>query len=961
MFIDRIMVTGFAIAVVTTVLAAVGLTIAVIYLLNLPVPQVVRLVALVPSPGSVVLDDVGDSATLSVQGYYSDQTMAELEADFITYESTDPSVVSVSPDGVVTATGAGGADIVIGFGRFSRMVHALVFGDIPTLPPIDPAMVGVIPGLDEEVRAVLNRIIVELRPGHDMGDAEDIAEAIGGEVVFSFSMFPGHVIEFDTERYALLEILANLEADRRIATAYPDILSESSENPIDTLLLPHVTNQFDLRQCIDPTDPGGRIAINPNTQHFQPGFAYLQPGFKRAWRIMERVPFPALNPVVISVIEAEIENVTNWDQHQVVGWEFDADRINTPMPATTIDDHMAAVMSIIVARNLQREGSAENESNFSGIVTSVEGLQYDIIAFDTDALSDQIHALQLLRGREPFGHGVDVVNMSYGSPYGFLQRLPVFKSHEARDIIEDMTEAVFVTSAGNERIDAKDSWPAALTMEQKYNMITVGGANCGYEDRHRNSNFGDAITLTAPGEQVLAVDISYDPGYSFMNGTSFAAPMVSGTVALLRAIDPDSTPEELNELLVEAADEMEICTIPRTPAGECSEPGEVEEWSFLRADKAVAQLLFDRVDARIQVHGWDELTITVPTESQRVVGNRFDFGVYVVNTGEIAWPFYGEAVVRSPTGVESKARPVEIVVEPGERHQFRWGFWPPENGCWDVKFNVWMEDPNGESTYLIDSIGELRAMRLLDATEVSVPGQLADSGWRNDILEVRSDPNQPEQCSDADRTIPFTNGQTGAKANVLLLADTSGSMEGPKTDALKEAIGIFVETMSNIRLEAKGGIDPDPDYVGLTDFDGDYREVVSIGPIDPGGADIDAWEDAASSLDADGGTALYDAIIRSVDALEERGDLSRKNILIALTDGVDQNSVNSLGDALSTLDQSSVTLFAVALSEPGGGGDYDFSVLEELANSRGGAAYAADTRNLPGLYEFFTAMFRIEP
>ena len=110
------------------------------------VPQVVRLVALVPSQGNVVLDDVGDSATLSVQGYYSDQTTADLEASLITYESTDPSVVSVSQDGVVTANGAGGADIVIGFGGFSRQVHALVFGDIPTLPPIDPDMVGVIPG-----------------------------------------------------------------------------------------------------------------------------------------------------------------------------------------------------------------------------------------------------------------------------------------------------------------------------------------------------------------------------------------------------------------------------------------------------------------------------------------------------------------------------------------------------------------------------------------------------------------------------------------------------------------------------------------------------------------------------------------------------------------------------------------------------------------------------------------------
>ena len=38
---------------------------------------------------------------------------------------------------------------------------------------------------------------------------------------------------------------------------------------------------------------------------------------------------------------------------------------------------------------------------------------------------------------------------------------------------------------------------------------------------------------------------------------------------------------------------------------------------------------------------------------------------------------------------------------------------------------------------------------------------------------------------------------------------------------------------------------------------------------DKGG--LDTWEGAVHSLAADGGTALYDAIVRSVDALEDQG------------------------------------------------------------------------------------------
>ncbi len=946
MFIDRIMLTGIAVAVGTTVLAAVALTLMVIYLLNLPVPQVVRLVALVPSPGTVILEDVGATGTLSVQGYYSDQTLADLEADFITYESTDPSVVSVSPDGTVIANGAGGADIIIGFGSFTKSVHALVFGDIPELPPIDPAMVGVIPDLEEEVRAVLNRVIVELRPGYDDSDADDIAEELGGEVVFSFNSFPGHMIEFDTQQHTLTDVLSDLEGDFRLDAAYADVLLEPLDHPIDTL------------------GP-------PRTAHLTR--AYLDAGFERSWRMLERVPH--LDPVTIWIIEKGHLDIEDEDEPAIVREEFDAKRIHIPKRLISFrlstGDHAAAVTGVVAAKN-HRGAGPNADQNFSGIVTSVPDLAYDVISLNRNPrwlnLGSVLSELEQI-DRSP--SAIDVANMSFGgraisewTNFGAMKR-----------IIGGMSGVTFVAGAGNCEVEAIEYFPAKYSLDYD-NVITVGGADADYSGRWtsqppdcnwrglkgNSSAYGDAVTIAAPAELVWTVDVEGPGDYTFFSGTSLAAPMVSGAVALLKAIDSDVTPEELNELLVDVADEREICTSTPAPLERCPK-GDEELWSFLRADRAVAKLLSERVDARIPADGQDNLTIAVPPETRRILGNRFDFGVDVSNTGEMAWPFYGEALVRSPDGTELKLRPAENVVAPGANHRFRWGFWPTGPGCWDVRLGVWMEDPNSTSTYMIDTLGELDALGKLGPNRVTVPGQLADSGWRDNVLEVRSDPDQPEQCSGTDRTIPFDTGQisAGAKANVLLLADTSGSMEGSKSDALKEAIGIFVETMSNIRLEAKGGIDPDPDYVGLTDFDSDYREVVTVGPIDPAGADVDAWEDAAYSLDADGGTALYDAIIRSVDSLEERGDLGRKNIIIALTDGVDQDSSSSYGDVLSRLEQSSVSLFAVALSEPGVTEDYDLSVLEDLARTGRGAAYAADTGNLPGLYGFFTTMFQIEP
>ena len=129
---------GIVVSLVGLILA----TAALLYLLTtLKTPQVVRLVSLIPSQSSIMLADVGDSATLTVRGYYSDLSTEDLDPSFITFESTDLGVATVSSDGVVTANDSGFADILIEFGGFSKRVHALVFGDLPTLPAIDPAMV----------------------------------------------------------------------------------------------------------------------------------------------------------------------------------------------------------------------------------------------------------------------------------------------------------------------------------------------------------------------------------------------------------------------------------------------------------------------------------------------------------------------------------------------------------------------------------------------------------------------------------------------------------------------------------------------------------------------------------------------------------------------------------------------------------------------------------------------------
>ena len=557
---------------------------------------------------------------------------------------------------------------------------------------------------------------------------------------------------------------------------------------------------------------------------------------------------------------------------------------------------------------------------------------------------------------------VDVANMSFGSKGGVRGIMSEWLLNRGamKKIISSLPDVTFVAAGGNDPINAEEIFPAKYSLSLD-NFVTVGGADVHYNQRWDDSVYGEAVTIAAPGQLVWTVDTSEPRGYDHWNGTSFAAPMVSGTVALLKAIDPDLEPREIKDLLRETGDEKTICTSTSDPCPS----GDEEDWKFLRADKAVAKVLSDQIEAVVGDR------VTVPGDTQRVIGSNYDYGVDIVNRGEMVWPFYVEAFLRDPKGVESEVPYVaENAIAPGRSHPFRWRFWPSANasGCWDLRVKVWMEDPGGDQTHLIDTLKELNPA-------AQDHGLLADSGWMNEALEVRRLSDQPLSCSGADKMVPLplpSAGeeddplsmvpQTGVKSNILLLADTSGSMEGQKVAALREAIEIFANRMYEIRFQTKGGIDPDPDHVGLVGFDNYYYEVLPIGPVDPAGAGLDAWEDAANSLGADGGTALYDSIIQAVDVLEDQTGPARSKVLIALTDGVDQDSGNSFSDALERLSESSVTLFALALSEPGGGGgDYEFDVLEELANASGGAAYVADTNNLSGLYELFSTIFEIEP
>ena len=188
MLTDRTVLAGGLIAVAGVVLSAVILMVA---LANISVKQEVRLVGIVPSPQIIRLDHTGDAVTLSIQGYYSDHSVGDLDDSSgasLSYSTSDPSVAEVAADGVVTGKKTGGADVTVTYGSLEATVSVFVWGPMRAVPPHNPDLVLEVS--DNGSGILLNRLMVELEPGYNFQDARRVASDIDGEVVFEFRSFP---------------------------------------------------------------------------------------------------------------------------------------------------------------------------------------------------------------------------------------------------------------------------------------------------------------------------------------------------------------------------------------------------------------------------------------------------------------------------------------------------------------------------------------------------------------------------------------------------------------------------------------------------------------------------------------------------------------------------------------------------------------------------------------------------
>ena len=238
---------------------------------------------------------------------------------------------------------------------------------------------------------------------------------------------------------------------------------------------------------------------------------------------------------------------------------------------------------------------------------------------------------------------------------------------------------------------------------------------------------------------------------------------------------------------------------------------------------------------------------------------------------------------------------------------------------------------------------------------------LLEKGYRPADLSIKlNSATSPINASNgADPTQPQTSLQVPSAAvldvvreswlankrrtNVILVVDTSGSMEGQKLTNVQAALQTFLDQMKS-----------DAERVGLFEFYSDVTERIPIGPLEDNRSNLVR---AITQLDAGGNTALLDGVAAAYDRLQALSDPDRINAIVVMTDGKENASSVSLNQLVSRLRRGNqqgvpVLVFGIAY-----GDDADLSMLQSLSEATGGQTYRGNLETIRKLYKILSTYF----
>ncbi len=267
-------------------------------------------------------------------------------------------------------------------------------------------------------------------------------------------------------------------------------------------------------------EPNWILTLNrtPNDEYYGQQWGLRQIGAERTWDLTTG------RPVVVAMLDTGISRThPDLADRLIAGYDF----ANEDSDPSDDNGHGTFTAGIVAARG-------NNGLGVAGV--SWEARLMPVKILDQDGRGPVSASVQGLR--YAVENGANVINVSAGVP------VPS-QTMEAAIAYAIGRGVTVVAAAGNGR-DEVPQYPAAYP-----NVIAVS-ASTRTDDIADFSSYGAHVWLAAPGRDIVSTFFARDAEadtYAQQNGTSFSAPFVAGTVALMLSQRGDLSPRTVREIL----------------------------------------------------------------------------------------------------------------------------------------------------------------------------------------------------------------------------------------------------------------------------------------------------------------------------------------------------------------------------------------------------------------------------
>jgi serine protease len=403
------------------------------------------------------------------------------------------------------------------------------------------------------------------------------AQTLVSQATQPLSQLRGITLSNDsTERASLLQLETGASADEAYGSlqfkeatqqteSWYQSLPQETKNKIDTLDL---IKQLNQREDIASARPNFIVStmLEPNDTYYKFQEHYRQIKLPQAWDITTGTP--ATGNVIVAVVDSGVATDHEDLKDQLIaGYDFiknadnsnDGDGIdndpNDPGDSTTPGEsvfHGTHVAGTIAA-------TSNNEFGVAGVAWGAKIMPVRAMGLGGKGTTyDIVQAVRFAAGLNNDSNtlppqSADIINLSLGGTNYFQDVQEVYTQVRNKGII-------VIAAAGN-----NDS--SILNYPASYDGVVSVSATDWQSEKAYYSNYGSAIDVAAPGgnvkedrngdgygDGVLSSIIKDTNGqrtsnYDFYQGTSMASPHMAGVVALMKAVHPNLTPNELDTML----------------------------------------------------------------------------------------------------------------------------------------------------------------------------------------------------------------------------------------------------------------------------------------------------------------------------------------------------------------------------------------------------------------------------